>query len=147
MVHKKKIESYSYTEGSVRYMVCSICGRYEAVGELATAVKCSRCVNMIMMKNYPLETKSVYVSTGRPLGWHWMKEFVDKDGNVFYKGKEQSKLKGTLSPTKVKPPKKRKIKRRTKEQMLVARHKEKKAELKKAIQKQKDFLNHNIDKG
>ena len=47
-------------------------------------------------------------STGRPAGWHWMSEFVDKDGNVFHKGKEQPKLKGTLKPTKVKPPKKRK---------------------------------------
>ena len=71
-----------------------------------------------------------------------MSEFVDKDGNVFYKGKEQPKLKGTLKPTKVKPPKKRKTKRRSKEQMLVARHKEKKAELRKAVKKQKDFLNH-----
>ena len=35
-------------------------------------------------------------------------EFVDKDGNVFHKGKEQPDLKGTLPPTKVKPPKKRK---------------------------------------
>ena len=37
-----------------------------------------------------------------------MNEFVDKDGNVFHKGKEQPDLKGTLKPTKVKPPKKRK---------------------------------------
>ena len=44
----------------------------------------------------------------RPAGWHWMKEFVDKDGNVFHKGKEQPKLKGTLKPTKVKPRKKKK---------------------------------------
>ena len=76
-----------------------------------------------------------------------MKEFVDKDGNVFHRGKEVPKLKGTLSPTKVKSPKKRKIKRRTKEQMLVARHKEKKAVLKKAVKKQQDFLNHKINKG
>ena len=48
------------------------------------------------------------VVTGRPAGWHFMKEYVDKDGNVFHKGKEQLKLKGTLPPTKVKPPKKRK---------------------------------------
>ena len=76
-----------------------------------------------------------------------MTEFVDKEGNVFHKGKEQPKLKGTLKPTKVKPVKKRKIKRRTKEQMLLARNKEKKAALKKAVKKQKDFLNHNINKG
>ena len=147
MKRKKKIEYHSYTEGTVRYMVCSVCGNYERVCELATGERCSRCVNMIMMKNYPLETKPSYIPTGRPPGWHFMKEFVDKDGNVFHRGKEVPKLKGTLSPTKVKSPKKRKIKRRTKEQMLVARHKEKKAELKKAVQKQKDFLNHNIGKG
>jgi hypothetical protein len=47
-------------------------------------------------------------TTGRPAGWHFMNEFVDKDGNVFHKGKEQPELKGTLKPTKVKPPKKRK---------------------------------------
>ena len=145
MARKKKIEYHSYTEGSVKYMVCSMCGNYERVGEEATAVKCSRCVNMSMMRDYPLENKSSYKPTGRPAGWHWMTEFVDVDGNVFHRGKEQPKLKGTLKPTKVKPAKK--IKRRTKEQMLVARHKEKKAELKKAVQKQKDFLNHKIDKG
>lgn len=142
MKRKKKIEYHSYTEGTVRYMVCSVCGNYERVGELATGVKCSRCVNMLMMNNYPSETKPSYVPTGRPVGWHWMLEFVDKDGNVFHRGKEQPKLKGTLSSTKINPPKKRKTNRRTKEQMLVARHKEKKAALKKAIKKQKDFLDH-----
>ena len=147
MARKKKVEYHNYTEGSIRYMSCMVCGNYEVVDELATGVKCSRCVNMIMMKNYPLEIKPSYIPTGRPPGWHFMAEFVDKDGNVFHKGKEQPKLKGTLKPTKVKPPKKRKTKRRTKEQMLVARHKEKKAELKKAVQKQKDFLNHRINKG
>ena len=145
MTRKKKIEYHSYTEGTVRYMVCSVCGNYERVGELATAVKCSRCVNMIMMKNYPLETKPSYVPTGRPPGWHWMAEFVDKDGNVFNRGKEQPKLKGTLKPTVVKP--RKKIKRRSRHQILLDHHKEKKSELKKAVQKQKDFLNHNIDKG
>jgi hypothetical protein len=143
MTSKNKIEYHSYTEGSIKYMVCSMCGNYEQVGEEATKVKCSRCVSMIMMRKFPLEDKS-YKSTGRPVGWHWMSEFVDKDGNVFHKGKEQPKLKGTLKPTAVKA--RKKIKRRTKEQMLVARHKEKKAELKKAVQKQKDFLNHKINK-
>ena len=145
MARKKKIEYHSYTEGTIRYMSCMVCGSYEPVGELATGVKCSRCVNMLMMNNYPLETKPSYTPTGRPPGWHWMAEFVDKDGNVFHKGKEQPKLKGTLKPTKVKPVKK--TKRRSKELMLVARHKEKKAALKTAIKKQKDFLNHKINKG
>ncbi len=145
MARKKKIEYHSYKEGTIRYMSCMVCGHYEAVGESATAVKCSRCVSLIMMDKYPHAKPKSYKPTGRPAGWHWMAEFVDKDGNVFHKGKEQPKLKGTLKPTKVKPPKK--TKRRTKEQMLLAIDAERKAELKKAVQKQKDFLNHNINKG
>ena len=145
MARKKKIVYHSYTEGTVRYMSCMVCGNYEVVGELATGVRCSRCVNMTMMKNYPLETKPSYVPTGRPPGWHFMKEFVDKDGNVFHKGKEVPKLKGTLSPTKIKKPTK-KTKRRSKNQILIDRHKEKKIALKKAIKKQRDFINHNVKK-
>ena len=147
MARKKKIEYHSYTEGNTRYMSCQICGNYESVGEEAVAVKCSRCVNMLMMRDFPLEDKS-YKSTGRPVGWHWMKEFVDSDGKVYHKGKEQPKLKGTLKPTIVKA--RKKTKRRTRQQILLDHHKEKKskkkAELKKAIKKQKDFLNHNINK-
>ena len=146
MSRKKKIEYHSYYEGTIRYMSCMNCGRYEAVGESATGVKCSHCV----VRMIPLEAPKGYVPTGRPAGWHWRKEFVDKDGTVYHLGKEQPKLKGTLPPTKVIPPKKKlkskKSKRRTKEQMLVARHKEKKEAIKKAVKKQQDFLNHNINK-
>ena len=95
---------------------------------------------------YPEEESKSYKPTGRPAGWHWMSEYVDKDGNVFHKGKEVKKLKGTVPPTKIKPPKK-KIKRRTQDQILVDIHKKKKAALKKAVKKQKQFLNHNIKKG
>ena len=124
----------------MRALECKKCGRWvDNVGENAKTVICSYCV--LGMVGMP-EDKPRYVPTGRPPGWHFMKEFVDKDGTVFHQGKEVPKLKGTLPPTKVKPLKKRKTKRRTKEQMLVARHKEKKAELKKAVRKQKDFLNH-----
>jgi hypothetical protein len=145
MARKKKIEYHSYTEGSVRYMSCMLCGNYVSVGEEAAKVKCSRCINMVMMKDYPLENKPSYKSTGRPVGWHWMTEFVDKDGNVFHKGKKQPKLKGTLKPTVMKP--RKKIKRRTRNQILLGMDAERKSALKKAVQKQKDFLNHNIDKG
>ena len=147
MARKKKIEYHSYMEGNVKHMSCQICGRYEAVGDETTAVKCSRCVSLIMMDKYPHAESKSYKPTGRPAGWHWMNEFVDVDGNVFHKGKEQPKLKGTLKPTVVKPTKKKRKKRRTKQQMLLAIDAERKAELKKAVQKQKDFLNHNIDKG
>ena len=146
MSKKKKIEYHSYMEGHLRYMTCSMCGNYQQVGDEAIAVKCSHCI----VRMIPLEKPAGYKPTGRPAGWHWRKEFVDKDGTVYHLGKEQPKLKGTLPPTKVIPPKKKlkskKSKRRTKEQMLVARHKEKKEAIKKAVKKQQDFLNHNINK-
>ena len=140
----KVTQCHSYMEGHIRYMSCQVCGRYEKVGDDAVGLKCSRCLFMTMNSKYPQEDK-VYKPTGRPPGWHFMNEYVDKDGNVFHKGKEQPKLKGTLKPTKVKPPKKRKAKRRTQDQILVATYREKQA-LKRAIKKQKKFLNHNIDK-
>ena len=140
---KKKIDN-SYMVGTVRYVTCTRCGReIKGVGDDKVTAICSYClVRMIPVE----ESKSAYKPTGRPAGWHWMSEFVDKDGNVFHRGKEMSKLKGTLKPTKVKPPKKR-IKRRTRDEILVARHNIKKEVLKKAIKKQKDFLNHKINKG
>jgi hypothetical protein len=98
-------------------------------------------------KMFPESEPKSKPKTGRPAGWHWMAEFVDKDGTVYHKGKEVPKLKGTLKPTKIKPKKNKPVKkRRTKEQILLDRHKEKKEALKKAVQKQKDFLNHNIEK-
>ena len=136
-----------YYINGVPYMDCKITGEpVKNVSTDATEVIGDKALMSRMYKMFPEEmeakTKS-YKPTGRPAGWHWMAEFVDKDGNVFHKGKEQPKLKGTLPPTKVKPPKK-KTKRRTKDEILVAKYKEKKAILKKELQKQKDFLNHNI---
>ena len=124
---------------------CSKCGRWvDNIGDNVVKVTCPLCV--LMAVGLPEEKKS-YTPTGRPPGWHFMSEFVDKDGNVFHKGKEIKKLKGTLSPTKVVSKPKKKVKRRSQEQILLDRHNEKKAALKKAVQKQKDFLNHNINKG
>ena len=126
---------------SYKTLPCKKCGRLvENVGEEAVKVTCSMCT--LGAVGFPEEPKSAYKPTGRPAGWHWMKEFVDKDGTVYHMGKEQPKLKGTLKPTKVKPVKKKATKRRTKEQILLAREAEKRAELRKAHKKQKDFLNH-----
>ena len=140
MVRKMETEiSNSYKVKGILYMCCYKCGReVKGVGEDAVKVTCSHCVLRIV--GFPEEPKSTYKPTGRPPGWHWMKEFVDKDGTVYYLGKEQPKLKGTKKPTKVKPVKK--IKHRSKQAILVAREKEKKIALKKAIKKQKDFLDH-----
>ena len=128
-----------YFVGGVAYMDCKITGEPVAnVSTEAVSVIGSRAV--MSRVGIPKEKPS-RVSTGRPAGWHFMNEFVDKDGTVFHKGKEQPDLKGTLPPTKVSVSKK-KTKRRTKEEILIARDKEKKAALKKAHKKQKDFLNH-----
>tara|TARA_B100000214_G_scaffold244906_1_gene179618 strand:- start:1538 stop:1978 length:441 start_codon:yes stop_codon:yes gene_type:complete len=134
-----------YFVDGVAYMDCKITG--DPVPNVSTdsvSVMGSRALMGKMGKLFPDVTKPSYKPTGRPAGWHFMKEFVDKDGNVFHLGKEQPKLKGTLPPTKVKP-KKKTTKRRTKEQILLARAAEKKAALKKAVKKQKDFLNHKFD--
>ena len=134
-----------YFIGGVAYMDCKITG--EPVKNVSTNCKegiGSRALTGLLHKKFPDVSKPTYQPTGRPSGWHFMNEFVDKDGTVYHKGKEQPKLKGTLPPTKVKPVKKKKTKRRTKEQILLDRHNEKKQALKRAVQKQKDFLNHKI---
>jgi len=128
-----------YFVNGVAHMDCKITGEPVAnVSTEAVSVIGSRAV--MGRVGIPKEKPS-RVSTGRPAGWHFMNEFVDKDGTVFHKGKEQPDLKGTLPPTKVSAPKK-KTKRRTKEEILIARDKEKKAALRKAHKQQKDFLNH-----
>ena len=117
---KQKIDT-SYMVGKIRYVTCSKCGReVKGVGDTTVSAICSNC----LVRMIPLPEPKGYVPTGRPTGWHWMSEFVDKDGNVYHKGKEQPKLFGSLPATKVKP--KKKTKRRTEEQILIAIHKKKK---------------------
>ena len=120
-----------YFIDGVPYMDCKITGEpVRNVGVEATSVMGSRALTIRMNKMFPEQSKPTRVKTGRPSGGHFMNEFVDKDGNVFHKGKEQPKLKGTLPPTKIKP--KKKAKRRTKDEILLARHEKKKKVLKKA---------------
>ena len=133
-----------YFINGVPYMDCKITGEpVRNVGVEATSVIGSKAFMARMDKMFPEKDKPKRVRTGRPSGWHFMNEFVDKDGTVFHKGKEQPDLKGTLPPTKIKP--KKKAKRRTKEQILLARHEKKKKILKKAKTKlqKKIFLGDN----
>ena len=122
-----------YIDG-VPYMDCKITGDPDRnVSVEATSVIGSRAVMARIHKMFPEQNKPTRVKTGRPSGWHFMNEFVDKDGSVYHRGKEVPELKGTLPPTKVKP--KKKAKRRTKEQILIDRHNKKKEVLKKAKKK------------
>jgi len=108
----KKKETHSFIEDGQKYMQCKSCYDYNPVDDGVVAFTCGKCTMIQTLKRIPLEemipSLKKKVSSGRPPGWHFMNEFVDKDGNVFHKGKEQPDLKGTLKPTKVKPRKKKK---------------------------------------
>ncbi len=120
---------------------CKKCNRIvDNVGDSAKSVICSMCT--LMGVGFPEEPKSAYKPTGRPAGWHWMVEFVDKDGNVFHKGVEQTKLKGSRPITKIEPKQsKRKLSKGEKanlkqsilQQMAMVRGQVKKARFKKDI--------------
>tara|TARA_A100001201_G_scaffold123114_1_gene106999 strand:- start:345 stop:869 length:525 start_codon:yes stop_codon:yes gene_type:complete len=121
---KKKIKHTFKTRkrNGIKYMICrnSIedqsywgwpmlskhprCNEWSEVGPDTTAVLCHKCTCKTVG---PPEIRGGYKSTGRMRGWQFMKEFVDMQGNVFHKGVEQPKLKGTLKPTQPKPEKKK----------------------------------------
>tara|TARA_B100000123_G_C25493796_1_gene324737 strand:- start:85 stop:546 length:462 start_codon:yes stop_codon:yes gene_type:complete len=143
---KNKERSFEMNGGyyinGVPYMECKITGEpVRNVSVEAKSVIGSRALLARMDKMFPEQNKPKRVKTGRPSGWHFMNEFVDKDGTVYHKGKEMPELKGTLPVTVVKP--KKKPKRRTQEQILLDRQKEKKA-VQREFKKQKDLLNHNL---
>ena len=110
MSKENEKELMSYTENGQRWLQCKSCYEYKKVDEGVRAVTCSRCTMIGTLKRKPMDEffAKQRVSTGRPAGWHFMNEYVDKDGNVFHKGKEQPELKGTLPQTKVKKRKKKK---------------------------------------
>ena len=141
----KKDWYVTFKEKGVTYMQCKHCDEYVSVSEDAIAVTCSRCVQLIQLNKYPdaLPKNWERKPSGKPAGWHFMNEFVDKDGNVFHKGVEQPKLKGTLPPTKVKPPKKRK--KKIDNFTKIAKVHQEKQKLKRAFKKQKDFLNGKVN--
>ena len=132
-----------YFIDGVAYMDCKITGEpVKNVSTKATSVIGSRAFMARMDKMFPVENKPKRVRTGRPSGWHFMNEFVDKDGTVYHKGKEMPELKGTRPITVIKPKKKTKVDHKKKFYWL--RQAEKKAALKKEFKKQKDFLNHKL---
>ena len=136
----KKDWYITFKEKGVTYMQCKSCNDYVNVSEDTIAVTCGTCNASKIAWPKSAEQK---VSSGRPSGWHFMNEFVDKDGNVFHKGVEQPKLKGTLPPTKVKPPKKRK--KKIDNFAKLAKVHQEKQKLKRAFKKQKDFLNGKVN--
>ena len=126
MAKKVKIKFPSRMRQGKRYMVCrnsvpggkywtgTLCDTWTTVGETATAVLCSRCVQKVVE---PPEIKSRYKSKGFPRGWQFRKEFVHEDGTVYHKGVEQPKLKGTLTATVIDTPNKKKLSRKEKQDL------------------------------
>ena len=145
---KKKQEWLTFTEKDKRFMQCQHCrSEYVSVEPDVVAVTCSHCVIQRTLALKPIESFGAkrHKKTGRPSGWQWMKEFVDKDGTVYHKGKEQPELKGTLKPTKVKP-RKKVVKKKTDGFSKLAKDHKEKLKIKRALKKQKDFLNGKVDK-
>ena len=121
MAKRKKLEKGQFPETKFktkfddrnrRMMICQnsvpngkwwkgeICNNFCFVGDSATAVLCSSCVQKHVE---PPMQRGAANSSGRPRGWKFMKEFVAEDGTVFFKGVEQPSLKGTLPVTKIEP--------------------------------------------
>ncbi len=136
MICRNSIEDQSYWGWSI-LSKHPRCNEWSEVTKDTTAVLCYKCVNKTVG---PPDIKGGYKSSGRLRGWQFMKEFVDKEGNVFHKGKEQPKLKGTLEPTKAKPQKKKlskleksELRDKILEQMAMVRGNLKTAKFKKDI--------------
>jgi len=87
-------------------MVCSKgCGQAVEVDSSVESVICWYCVSHMVA---PPEIRAVQHPTNgirKAKGWHFMKVYVDAEGNVFHEGVEQPKLKGTLPQTPIKPKK------------------------------------------
>lgn len=112
---KSKKQGYGNTtikldEPTYKALACKKCGVDQDVPEDTKAVTCWKCVQSMVDPPkghipYDPVTRTFQVETrdkvAKPRGWHLKEEFVDKEGNVFYKGIEQPNLKGTIKPTKV----------------------------------------------
>ena len=74
-----------YFIDGVAYMDCKITG--EPVANVSTEAKSvigSKALMGRVNKMFPDVSKPKKQPTGRPAGWHFMNEFVDKDGTVFH---------------------------------------------------------------
>jgi hypothetical protein len=147
------LKSHEYVE-----MMCSNhCGREVRVEKDTESVICSVCS---CLKAGPTDSMlraearaNGKERTGRPKGWHFMEEYVDTEGNVFFKGVEQPELKGTKAATvivakpkltKFERKKRREERKAKKDAKLAKRYKEIKKES-KIQDKSNNFFNGESD--
>lgn len=127
----KKITCINNSKTS-KYFTGKICNNTMLVGESTEQALCWSC--LVRYMGNPDVALEVKRNAGYPRGWKFMKEFVDKDGNVFHKGVEQPKLKNKIPPTEVK---KKIVKKAKKKETKVDFKKIK--ELKSKIRNEKDL--------
>lgn len=161
------MNDYLIEETGFKTVECNDCNRFMEINQDAKGGVCSYCTTKRTLALLSEDEKNrLFGLTGnkargpkKPRGWRWMAEFVDSDGNVFYKGKEMAELKGTRPITDLealklerkakkatnKRKEKRKLLNRAKKQKAAKRAK--KLSVKEAIAKQKEFLNGDIKKG
>lgn len=115
-VEYRKGTAWNEREGALyKFMECKRCGQMSKCGEDTQSTTCSDCVAELVG---PVETSS-YVKSDKPRGWTLMKEFVDKDGNVYHKGVEVPELKGSINPTEKQERKKsERMTKREKEELI-----------------------------
>ena len=156
-----KMKFQTKTDKGIKYMICRNscedvnhwswphlkdlprCTNCVEVSGDTTSVLCYKCT----MKTVPQPKQNKgYVSSGRPRGWQFMKLFVDKEGNVFQKGIEQPKLKGTLPATVIKPSNKKKLSKKEKDLLKLELQKQlafHRKSMKKATTK-RDIKSHHV---
>lgn len=96
-------EGQTFSLQSLKDLPCKECGKIvKNCCNTTSQVTCPMCVQKHIdppLSIIRLQNKEEKIK--RPRGWAFMAEFVDEVGNVFFKGKEQIKLKGTLPATKI----------------------------------------------
>ena len=146
--HTSKIsekEFFNLKNKSMKSLRCKEnCGREVKVDSNTESVICSICTS----KKAPPEDRLLNQSKPKNetdkkhRGWKFMKQFVDKNGNVFEKGIENTELKGKFKPTeiKVKSKRERELAKVAKEERAVKRFERKKKILRKENKKKGKLL-------
>lgn len=106
MIKHKKLEKLSFKHISCintevntsKYWFGRVCDNTEVkVDEKCINVVCGTCIAYITSPGDPAANK--LNDKKLPKGWKLYSEFVDSEGNVYFKGVEQVELKGTKEPT------------------------------------------------
>jgi len=115
MGRKRKVLKSNYSSlGKISFkdILCSKCGvKKVKVSAEAIGGKCWLCCQKMVGPPIQLikANEQINHKQRKQRGWQFMKVYVDLEGNVYHKGVEQPKLKGTLSSTPKKEYKKKTI--------------------------------------